>query len=296
MKILILGSKGQLGWELLRLAQPLGVESEAYDLPEFDITDRSQVSGLVSSSDASLVINAAAYTAVDRAEMEPDLAYAANQKGPAYLAEECHKKRIPLIHISTDYVFDGEKKTPYVEEDIIAPLNVYGHSKAEGEKEVIQRASSYIIVRTSWLYSSHGNNFVKTILRAAQKNESLNVVDDQFGSPTYAADLANTLLTISLRYFQDGVLPWGTYHYCNGGVISWCEFAREAVEIFSKQGPLKVRNIYGIKAADYAAKAKRPIYAALNCERIKKVFHISQENWKKSLLKMLEYAEFNVSA
>lgn len=291
MKILILGSKGQLGWELCSLAPTLGIESEAYDLPEFDITDRSQVIELISSSDAALIINAAAYTAVDRAETEVDLVYAVNQKGPAYLAGACHQKGIPLIHISTDYVFDGEKKTPYVENDIVSPINVYGRSKAEGEKEVINRMSNHIIVRTSWLYGSHGSNFVKTIIRAAQNNEYLNVVDDQFGSPTYATDLAEALLKISLQYSKNYSLPWGIYHYCNAGVISWYDFASTIIEMSKDFIPLKVKKISAIKTKDYQVVAKRPYYSVLDCDRFRLQFCIAQNNWKDSLMQMLKKVE-----
>jgi dTDP-4-dehydrorhamnose reductase len=287
MKILVLGSKGQLGWELCRLSQTMDVETLPYDLPEFDITDQTQVTELVSSSHASLVINVAAYTAVDRAETEADLAYAVNQKGPAHVADACHQRGIPLIHISTDYVFDGEKKTPYVEDDKVAPINVYGHSKAEGEKEVTNRISHHIIVRTSWMYSSHGNNFVKTILRVAQMNESLNVVDDQFGSPTYAADLAEALLKISMQYFQNGTLPWGIYHYCNAGVISWYEFAQAIVTIYSDFKTLTVKKINPIKTKDYKTIAKRPANSSLNCQRITSTFSLSQKDWQESLSAMI---------
>jgi dTDP-4-dehydrorhamnose reductase len=184
MRILITGSNGQLGWELCRQGKERGFDLVLLDLPEFDITKQDAVYSAVSQSNADLVINAAAYTAVDKAESEPDAAYAVNRDGPSYLAVVCAEKGIPLIYVSTDYVFDGTKDGPYREDDRINPINAYGRSKLKGEQAIRERMDDHIIVRTQWLFGPHGPNFVATILKLAQEQRSLDVVNDQWGSPT----------------------------------------------------------------------------------------------------------------
>src|SRR4030042_1598554 len=217
MKLLITGSNGQLGWELCRQGKNRGLDLIPLDLPEFDITDKSAVFDPVHRSNAEIVINGAAYTAVDRAESEIDIAFAVNRDGPSYLASACAEFHIPLIHVSTDYVFDGSKKGAYLETDLAAPVGVYGKSKAEGEEKVRRNLKEHIIIRTSWLCGVHGNNFVKTMLRLAREKEELSVVDDQHGCPTFAADLAEAILTIVSLIEKGENISWGTYHYFGDG-------------------------------------------------------------------------------
>ena len=268
MKILITGCNGQLGWELCRQAPDKGFDIIPFDLPEFDITQPDIVKGVVSKSKASVVINAAAYTAVDKAESEPELAYAVNRDGPAYLALACNEEEIPLIHISTDYVFDGNKKGPYLETDPVNPLGVYGKSKAEGEKEIRKNLTKHIIIRTAWLYGIQGNNFVKTMLRLAKNQEVIRVVADQFGSPTYAGDLAKAILSFCEMIQEGRDRHWGTYHYAGDVNISWHGFTEKIVEISKNYFPLKVREIVPITSDEYPTTARRPVNSVLDCGRI----------------------------
>ena len=225
IKLLIIGSNGQLGWELVGQGRDQGFTIAAVDLPEFDITDASELKKVVSKTDASLIINASAYTAVDKAESEPDAAFAVNRDGPAHLASLCHETGIPLIHISTDYVFDGTKKGPYRETDPVSPLGVYGRSKAEGERAVRDTIQEHLIIRTAWLYGIHGNNFVTTMLRLGRERETVQVVADQYGCPTYAADLAEAIFQMASHIAEKRTVAWGTYHYCGRGVTTWHGFA-----------------------------------------------------------------------
>lgn len=256
-------------------------------MPQFDITDRKSVQEAVGKEDYSLVINAAAYTAVDKAETESDLAFEVNCSGPAHLASSCSKKGVSLIHISTDFVFDGKNRMPYRETDPVCPLSVYGRSKAAGESEVRDRLEKHIILRTSWLYSTHGNNFVKTILRLARENEELRVVDDQFGCPTYAADLATLILRFA-NHVHD-VLPsvWGTYHYCGKGVATWHTFAEKIMELARKRAVFKCKRVRAISTEQYPTLAARPAYSALDCSKIEGLFRIKRRSWEESLGEML---------
>ena len=199
MRIIIVGAQGQVGWELTRRAPLLGHEVLAWDVAELDITDAAAVNRALTASGAEVVINAAAYTAVDRAEQEPESAFAVNRDGPAHLAAACHRLHIPLLHISTDYVYDGAKIDPYVEDDPTTPLGVYGASKLAGDEAVRQVLPRHLILRVSWVFGIHGQNFVKTILRLAREREELRVVADQSGCPTYAGDIADTLLELAGR-------------------------------------------------------------------------------------------------
>jgi dTDP-4-dehydrorhamnose reductase len=287
VKILLVGSRGQLGWELLRATKECGLDCEGLDTPQFDLTDKGAVERMLGREEFSLIINAAAYTAVDKAESERDQAFAVNAEGPRYLALACAKNNMPLIHISTDYVFDGSKKTPYTESDPIFPMGVYGESKAAGEASVRDNLNKHLILRTSWLYSTHGNNFVKTILHLAAEREELRVVADQYGCPTYAADLAAAILHIAEQIRSGRAIPYGTYHYCGKGVTTWHGFAEKICEIWAKHVPLKVKNIRPISTEEYPTAAKRPLNSALDCSKIKNVFGIQRRPWQDSLAEML---------
>ena len=287
MKFLLVGSRGQLGLELLNANKECGLDCEGLDTPQFDITDRGAVEATLERGKFSLIINAAAYTAVDKAESERGKAFAVNAEGSRYLALACAKRNIPLIHISTDYVFDGNKISPYIETDAMCPVGVYGESKVAGEKAVREALEPHIVLRTSWLYSSHGNNFVKTILRLAGEREELKVVADQYGCPTYAADLAAAILEIAKQIDRRRSVQWGVYHYCGYGVTTWHEFAHKICELAKKHAPMRVKEIKAISTGEYPTPAKRPPYSALDCSKIERFFGIRTRPWQDSLAEML---------
>ena len=239
MNILITGAKGQLGTELMRQGPDSGFSVFPADLPEVDITSPDPVRAAIREAGASLVVNCAAYTQVDMAESQDMLAFKVNSLGPAILAHVCSEMNIPLIHVSTDFVFDGSKRSPYLETDPISPVSVYGKSKAVGEAVVERILRRHIILRTAWLYALQGQNFVRTILRLGSERDAVRVVSDQLGCPTCAADLAEAILTLSEAIRVKGEIAWGTYHYCGKGVISWHEFAQAILDIAKAYIPLK---------------------------------------------------------
>jgi dTDP-4-dehydrorhamnose reductase len=287
IKLLVIGSNGQLGWELVGQGRDQGFSIVAVDLPEFDITDASEAKKAVSRSDASLVINASAYTAVDKAESEPELAFAVNRDGPAHLASLCYERGIPLVHISTDYVFDGAKKGPYRETDPVSPLGVYGKSKAEGEKAVRDQLDEHLIIRTAWLYGEHGNNFVKTMLRLGREQETVRVVADQYGCPTSATDLSDAILDIATRIAEKIDIAWGTYHYCGRGVTTWHGFAEALFYEAKKHDTFRVKTVAPIPTDQYPTPAKRPANSALDCSLIEERFGIRPRPWQESLARMM---------
>jgi len=283
MKILVIGSKGQLGDELLIQGNNFGYEILPADLPDLDITDKTQVKHRLEKSRPSFVVNAAAYTNVDKAETEQNLAFAVNRDGPANLAEICAEFEIPLIHISTDFVFDGKKGSPYIESDSVSPLSIYGKSKQEGENEVRPRLKKHIILRTAWLYGIHGQNFVKTMLRLGKEKQVINVIADQFGSPTSAADLTATILNIISRIKYSSDIMWGTYHYCGEGITTWHGFTEEILSLARQYISIKTITVKPISTAEYPTKAIRPGFSALDCGLIKKNFGINIKPWQDSL-------------
>ncbi|MFH0996171.1 MAG: dTDP-4-dehydrorhamnose reductase [Pseudomonadota bacterium] len=287
MNILIAGAKGQLGSELMRQGPDRGFSAFPVDLPEVDITSPDPVRAAIRDTGASLVINCAAYTQVDMAESQDMLAFKVNSLGPAILAHVCSEAKIPLIHISTDFVFDGSKRSPYLETDPVSPMSVYGKSKAAGEAVVERILSRHIILRTAWLYALQGQNFVRTILRLGAEMDTVRVVSDQLGCPTCAEDLAESLLTLSEAIRAQGEIAWGTYHYCGKGVISWHEFAQAILDIAKAYIPLKTTRVDPITTDQYPTPAKRPVYSALNCEKIQSRFGIYPKPWRESLEKTL---------
>ena len=288
MKLLIIGSKGQLGSELVIECKRNDFSFLALDLPEFNITDPSQVKKTLADFKPSIVINASAYTNVDMAETEPEIAYTVNSDGPANLAVSCDKNRIPIIHISTDYVFDGSKGQPYAESDPVSPLGIYGKSKEKGESKLRSILKQHIILRTSWLYSAYGNNFVKTMLKLGKEKKIIKVVSDQYGCPTCAADLAEAVVNISKQITQNFKIAWGTYHYCGLGITTWHEFAKAIFEIASQYQNYKVSSVEAITTAQYPTKTKRPAFSALDCGLFKKHFGINIKPWQESLEKTIE--------
>ncbi|PKP36319.1 MAG: dTDP-4-dehydrorhamnose reductase [Bacteroidetes bacterium HGW-Bacteroidetes-15] len=277
--ILVTGSNGQLGSEIRERSKELSQFNFIFvDVEDMDIANNKEVEAFFSKTNIDGIINTAAYTAVDKAENEEKLAFAINETGVKYLCQISEKYNIFLIHISTDYVFDGEKDIAYTPNDEVNPNSVYGKSKLAGEMQIVNSNINYAIVRTSWLYSSKGNNFVKTILKHAKVKSSLNVVDDQFGSPTYAGDLADATLKI-LKIISNKIIR-KTYHYSNEGKTSWFDFAREIVNIAN----IKC-NINPIKTEEYPTLAKRPKYSVMDKSAIKNDFQIKIPHWKESLKK-----------
>jgi dTDP-4-dehydrorhamnose reductase len=285
MKLLVLGAGGQVGRELCRIAWPAGYTVAAHDRSGVDITRREAVVAAVARERPDLVINAAAYTAVDRAETEREAAWAGNCTGPANLATACHDFAIPLIHISTDYVFDGTKPGPYREDDPVAPLGVYGASKEAGERAVREALPEHVILRTAWVYSAHGHNFVKTMLRLAGERPVLRVVADQIGSPTSAADIAGAIGVI-VQQVAAGSKSWGTYHFAGGGRVTWHGFA-EAIFDLAAQWRGTPPLVEAITTADYPTPAHRPANSVLDCSRIGATFGIVPRPWRAALAEVI---------
>jgi dTDP-4-dehydrorhamnose reductase len=285
--LMIIGSNGQLGWELVRQGKARGLKILALGYPEIDIGDPASVDSRIDFSKVKIVINAAAYTAVDRAESEPQTAFAVNCDGPGHLADRCRKHGIPLIHVSTDYVFDGTKMGAYVEEDLVAPLGIYGKSKAAGEEEVRGRLQEHIIVRTTWLCGVHGQNFVKTMLRLGREKDSLRVVADQCGCPTFAADLAEAALEVVRQIETNESIEWGTYHYCGLGKTNWHVFAEAIFEIAGQYEKFAVKNVAPITTAEYPTSVKRPANSVLDCSKIERLFGIRPRPWRERLAEMI---------
>lgn len=278
--ILIIGANGQVGREFGELSKRfLQYNFILAGRRELEITDHEAVVNFFNLHDADCCVNCAAYTAVDRAEDERNEALAANAAAPAGLAKICAQKNILFIHISTDYIFNGEQRTPYKETDPPAPPNYYGESKLQGEKLVQQHNPDAIIIRTSWVYSSFGKNFVKTMLRLMREKGKVRVVNDQFGSPTNAADLAMAIMEI----IQGGKYSAGIYHFCNRGVTSWYEFAKAICALSGSKC-----EVTGIPTSDYPTPAKRSPYSALDTTKIRKEFNLDISGWEESLANSID--------
>ena len=275
IKALVTGGNGQLAQclkEIVKYHDELDITFQ--DLPDLDITNKQKLESYFSNNELDYCINCAAYTAVDLAEEQSELAYAVNAEGPKNIAMLCLKYNIKLIHISTDFVFDGQQRTPYSETDAPNPLSVYGASKLQGERNIQDVMENYFIVRTSWLYSEYGKNFMKTMLKLSETRDQISVVSDQIGSPTYAGDLAAALTKIVLSSSTN----YGVYHYSNLGTTSRYDFA---VEIFKQFG--KTIEVKPIKTKDYLTAAKRPKYSVLDTTKIKNNFYCTINDWQGSL-------------
>jgi dTDP-4-dehydrorhamnose reductase len=276
--IIISGKNGQLGSELQaecgRFPQ---FQYYFFDKVELDITNNNAVSNVFEKYEPSYFINAAAYTVVDKAETEQQAAYLNNAEATGIIAKICNRYNTRLIHISTDYVFDGIHQKPYKEDDATNPLNYYGYSKLAGEQLALENNPETIILRTSWVYSVYGHNFVKTMLRLMKERTDINVVNDQFGSPTYAKDIAKAILEI-VEKSHATIFQKGIYHFSNNGIISWYDFACAIKEI------KKINcNVHPITTAQYPTPSKRPPYTGLSKEKIQKTFGIILKDWKQSL-------------
>lgn len=288
MRILLLGGTGQVGTEVRALASAGNIEVAAPDLHELDLTDASALTKAVGAGPWDAVINAAAYTDVDRAESEEPVAFAVNGEAPSRLAAETERRGIPLIHISTDYVFDGRKGEPYVEHDRTSPLNAYGRTKLAGELGVLGAGPRHVILRTSWVYSPYGRNFVKTILRLGGERESLNIVADQRGCPTAARDIAGACLEIARRCVSmPDRVPYGLYHFTGAGEASWFEFASEIIDL-AKGSLARVPKVLPIGTADYPTPATRPLDSRLNCAAITRAFGFKLRPWRAALMETVD--------
>ncbi|MGQ9843955.1 MAG: dTDP-4-dehydrorhamnose reductase [Spirochaetota bacterium] len=283
MNILVTGSQGQLGSEIKNLAKT-STQNNNYiftDIDELDISKNDAVNDFVAVHKVECIVNCAAYTAVDRAETDTNHAYLVNQHAVKNLVSAVKKYGIKLIHISTDFVFDGSKTTPYTEEDIPNPLSIYGKSKLAGEQEILTQTVDALIIRISWLYSVYGNNFVKTIIRHAKEKGVLNVVYDQVGTPTYARDVAKAI--VHILTMPCNIVGQRLYHYSNEGVASWYDFAQAIVEFCSI--PCTINPIL---SNDYKTPAKRPHYSVLDKTKIKKDFDLAIPYWRNSLHDMIQ--------
>ncbi len=287
MNLLIIGCNGQLGWEICRQGKERGFDIIPLDFPEIDITSKADLDEKVTSYTFDLLINCAAYTAVDKAESEHELAYAVNRDGPLFLAEICAERNVPLVHVSTDYVFSGNKDGCNLETDFVEPLGVYGKSKAEGEEQVRSILDNHLILRTSWLYGVHGSNFVKTMLKLGKEREEIGVVADQYGCPTSAADLAEAILDIVSLYDKGEKITWGTYHFCGSGSTTWHGFASKIFEIAKLYDQLNVKRVIPIKTTEYPTPAQRPKNSVMDCSLLRGCFNINPPLWEDSLNVML---------
>lgn len=279
--ILVFGGNGQLGRELARAAAWLAIPMKTLSHAEVDIADAFAVATALSRVNPALVVNAAAYTKVDLAETNVEQARLANTVGPAVLARTCADAHLPLLHVSTDYVFDGSKTGAYLETDAVAPISAYGITKAAGEQEVRRALDHHIILRTAWVYSEFGHNFLKTILRLAASRDELKIVADQHGSPTSAGEIADTIVRIAPRLLRNEDV-WGTYHFTSGGVTTWYGFACHVV---ATQAPLTGRNprVIPITTAEYPTAAKRPANSQLDCSLFARVFGFSGRHWTEAV-------------
>ncbi len=283
MEVLITGCNGQVGYCLTKRLKNKA-DILALDYEELDITNREAVFSTVADFKPNYIINAAAHTAVDRAEQEIELSYAINRDGPCYLAQAAKKCGAVMLHISTDYVFDGKGEVPYLESYSTGPQSVYGQSKLAGEQAVEKNCPKHLIMRTAWVFGEHGNNFVKTMLRCAETREELSIVGDQVGGPTYAGDIADALIAM-VQYIEHGNVPeWGIYHFSGMPYASWYEFAAKIFQIAESKGRgAKQPNILAIPTSAYPTAAKRPVNSRLDCSKIYNQFGIKPSDWMAAL-------------
>lgn len=285
--ILVTGAGGQLGTELQRCRWPQGWEVVAIDHDTLDLTDTAAIAAMMASRQWAAVINGAAYTAVDKAESDVVTAWAVNAMAPAAFGEACAKAGIPLVQVSTDYVFAGDKDGAWEVGDPVAPLGVYGASKLGGELAVRTSGARHAIVRTAWVVSAHGHNFIKTMLRVGESRDTLTVVDDQRGSPTSAADLAHALMTIAVRLVEDADAPTGTFHFSNAGAVSWAGFASEIFRQSALRGGPSAA-VTPITTADYPTPARRPANSLLSHDAIRAAYGIEPRDWQAALSDILD--------
>ena len=291
MRIILLGKFGQLGWELHRSLLPLG-PVYAYDQPEIDLSDPVRIRPILEQHRPDIIINATAYTAVDAAESNPELAFAINRDGIGFLAEEAHRLQSALIHFSTDYVFDGQKGSPYTENDHPNPLGVYGESKLAGEKVLQSIGSAYLILRTSWVYSLRSESFVTKVLKWSRNRENLRIVSDQISNPTWARILAEATAQVIAKADQN-TFDWikehqGVYHLAGSGHISRYDWAKAILKYDPMKDEQIITTIQPAQTSDFPTPASRPLYSALNCDLFNNTFGIMLPPWQEALRLALE--------
>lgn len=285
-RILVTGGTGQVGHALRGLAWPAGVTPLFPDRTSLDLADPGSIESWLASERVAGIVSCGAYTAVDKAETDAATAWAVNAGGPAVLAAHAGRRGIPILQVSTDYVFDGTKPSPYVETDPVGPIGVYGASKEAGERAVREAAGDHAILRISWVYGPHGANFVRTMLRLGRERPVLRVVDDQHGSPTAASDAAEVVLTMILRMLDDPASCRGTWHFADAGETTWCDFARAIFEIVGADGT-PVPAVEPIGTADYPTPARRPANSRLDTTKIGRELGIRPRPWREALAAVL---------
>ncbi|MBW2058981.1 MAG: dTDP-4-dehydrorhamnose reductase [Deltaproteobacteria bacterium] len=288
MRIVVVGNLGMLGRDLQPGLERAGYLVRGFDLPELDIRKPREVLDCLKEARPGAVVNCAAYTDVDRAESEPGIAFAVNRDGPANLAEACRTLGIPLVHLSTDYVFDGRAGRAYREDDPANPINVYGRSKWDGEEAVRSRLDRHIILRTSWLFGSHGRNFVKTMLELAREKKEIRVVADQHGCPTWTGHLEEAIRVLidRIRAGSPG-FSWGTYHFCGRGSTTWYGFAKAIVAGSRAWEGSAGPRVVPVTTEEYPTPARRPMRSILDCSKIGEVFGIAARPWREGLREVL---------
>jgi dTDP-4-dehydrorhamnose reductase len=287
-KILLLGKNGQVGWELQRTLAPLG-QVWGLDYPEIDFAEGATLRKLVLEHKPQIVVNACAYTAVDKAESEPERAMLINGRAPGVLAEAAKQTGALLVHYSTDYVYDGTKRTPYVETDATNPLSAYGRTKLAGDQAIQQVGCDHLIFRLCWVYGVRGQNFMLTMMRLARERETLRVVADQIGSPTWSRMIAEgTALALKQTVGASDVAAFnGVYHLRAGGETNWHEFASRIIELMPP-AERKCKAVEAITTADYPTPAKRPAYSVMSCDKLRRIFGIKLPDWEQSLRQVLD--------
>jgi dTDP-4-dehydrorhamnose reductase len=285
--LLVFGGGGQIGCEISAQGANKNIAVVAATRADADIINRAAVAKVIENVAPRLIVNCAAYTAVDKAESEPDAAGVVNIQGAAVVAREAAIAGIPLVHLSTDYVFDGRKQSAYVESDPVAPLNVYGLTKADGEDAVRAAAPQHIILRTAWVYGRFGQNFLKTILRLSGEHAELRIVSDQRGSPTSTRDLAGAIFAIDKSFADKTSAPWGTFHFSGLESATWCEFAREIIAIHPGSDNRRTR-IVGIATSDYPTPARRPQNSQLDSGRFAEIFGYHAAPWRERVAETIK--------
>jgi len=284
-KILLTGANGQVGQEIKKEAIKSDLDLMALEKNDLDITSLESIKKIIEDFKPSIIINAAAYTAVDLAEEQQKLCQEVNTKGPELLSQVCRDKDILLVHISTDYVFNGSKSGPYVETDEEDPINQYGKSKYEGELAIRSTLKKHIILRTSWVFGIHGNNFLKTIISIGQRLPVLNIVNDQLGNPTSARSIAKCILKICQRYIQHEICPYGTYHFSNKPETTWHDFGISILELAYAEGLLRqIPKVKGIPLSEYNSKSLKPMNSVLSNLKVKNSFDVDIDEWREELI------------
>ena len=294
MHLLVTGANGQLGQCLADQLKAQGIAHTLLSRQEADINDNVVLEKIIANKGITAIINAAAYTAVDKAESEPELARRVNEEGPAALAKLCSRFDIPLLHVSTDYVFDGNSQTPYTEADQTNPTGIYGQTKLNGELAVQRHTNKHIILRTAWVFSEYGNNFMKTMLRLAKERDTLGVVADQIGCPTYAGDIAKTLISIARQihiaeHNNNGTQAhYGVYHYAGNEAVSWHGFATTIFEAAFQSGAINaIPTVNAISTEAYPTPAKRPAYSVLCSTKIHRDYDVMASAWREAVARLI---------